>query len=129
MQFICAYRSGSAAWFLGTDYTIGTPNYHTDYNYRGINNDSLNWSGACVCSWTVHLYLKSGTVIVENCKIPTQSEAGMINQWIRNNGFPYWTSTRRDDSMCYIVDPLGYINNSAASALDNGVVPLAKISI
>jgi hypothetical protein len=129
MQFICAYRSGPAAWFLGTDYTVGTLKYYTDYNYKGINGDSLNWSDACACTWTVYLYLKSGTVTVENCKIPTQSEANMINRWVRNNGFPYWTSTRYDDSNAYGVGGYGHIDYLTTSYLSDGVVPLAKVNL
>ena len=129
MQFICALRSGSTVWFLGTDYTVGTPRYDKTYNYKGINNDSLDWSDACACSWTVYLYLKSGTVTVENCKIPTQSEANMINRWVRNNGFPYWTSTRYDDSHAYVVGETGYIGYHTSSDLNIGVVPLAKVNL
>ena len=130
MQFICAYRSGSTVWFLGTDYTVGTPSYDKTYNYKGIKGDSLNWSDACACSWTIYLYLKSGTVTVENCKIPTRSEANMINRWVRNNGFPYWTSTKYDNSYAYYVDELGdIINSGTTSDLHRGVVPLAKVNL
>ena len=129
MQFICARRSGSDVWFLGTDYTVGTPTYHTLWNNKGINNDSLNWSDACTCSWTVYLYLKSGSVTVENCKIPTYNEVIMIDKWVRNNGFPYWTSTRYDDSQAYFVHETGPIHQNSTSVLSNGVVPFAKISL
>jgi len=130
MQFICALRSGSTVWFLGTDYTVGTPRYDKTYNYKGINNDSLAWSDACACSWTIYLYLKSGTVTVENCKIPTQSEANMINRWVGNNGFPYWTSTRYGDSHAYYVDEDGnIIQSGTTSDLHRGVVPLAKVNL
>jgi hypothetical protein len=129
MQFICAYRSGSVVWFLGTDYTAGTITYSKNYNYKGLNDDSLNWSDACACSWTVYLYLKSGPIMVENCKIPTQSEANMINQWVRSNGFSYWTSTKYNDSKAYVIYASGYINSDVTSALYNGVVPLAKINL
>ena len=128
MQFICAYRSGSTAWFLGTDFTIGSRKYDTQYNYKGLNEDSLNWSDACNCSWTVVLYLKSGDIRVENCKIPTQSEANMINKYIRNNGFPYWTSTKYNDSNAYVVLESGDILYNIKTDLSRGVVPLAKIS-
>jgi hypothetical protein len=127
MQFICAYRSGPAAWFLGTDLTVGTIKHSN--NATVINNDSLNWSDACACTWTVYLYLKSGTVTVENCTIPTQSEANMINKWVRNNGFPYWTSTRYDDSRAYLVTEHGNITYHPTSDLYCGVVPFAKISL
>ena len=129
MQFICALRSGSSVWFLGTDYTVGTPGYNAEWKYKGLNNDSLNWSDACACSWTVYLYLKSGVVTVENCKIPTQSEANMINKRLRNNGFPYWTSTKYNDSNAYSVDVDGGINYYTTSLLFRGVVPLAKINL
>ena len=127
MQFICAYRSGSDTWFLGTSFTVGTPGYNTSLNYKGINNDSLNWSDACNCSWTVYLYLKSGIVTVENCKIPTYSEIGMINRWVRNNGFPYWTSTKYNDSGAYCVAEHGSGAHTATQSLHIGVVPLAKV--
>jgi hypothetical protein len=129
MQFICAYRSGSVVWFLGTHYTVGTPKYYAASGYKGINGDSLNWSDACACSWTVYLCLKSGNVTVENCKIPTQSEANMISKWIRNNGFPYWISTRYDDSHARIVHGNGNIAYDDTSILSDGVVPLAKVSL
>ena len=129
MQFICAYRSGSAAWFLGTEYTVGTLVYSTQYNCKVFNNNSLNWSDACACSWTVALCLKSGNIRVENCKIPTQSEANMINKYIRNNGFPYWTSTKYNDSNAYVVLESGDILYNAKSDLSRGVVPLVKANI
>ena len=129
-QFICAYRSGSVVWFLGTDYTVGTPKYITTTNYKGINNDSLNWSDACACTWTVYLYLKSGTIITaENCKIPTQSEALTIDRNIRNNGFIYWVSTKYNDSQSYTVNELGDIGYLTTTLLYSGVVPLAKVSL
>jgi hypothetical protein len=129
MQFICAYRSGSDIWFLGTDFTIGTRAYDKILNYKSINNDSLVWSEACDCSWTVWLYLKSGVVTVLNCKIPTYNEASMINQYIRANGFPYWTSTKYDDSKAYSVHELGTISAPPTSITYRGVVPLAKVSL
>ena len=130
MQFICARRSGLDVWFLGTDFTVGTRMYNTAYSFKGINNDSLNWSGACACSWTVYLYLKSGVVTVENCKIPTQGEANMINKWIRCNGFPYWTSTAgSNNSAAYQVAEFGEVGGGATSDTHRGVVPLAKISL
>jgi hypothetical protein len=129
MQFICAYRSGSTAWFLGTDYTVGTLKYNPSYNSKMFNSDSLNWSDACSCSWNVYLYLKSETVTIENCKIPTQSEANMINRWIRNNGFPYWTSTRYDDSRAYQVTEIGLVTYNSIAHQHIGVVPLAKINL
>ena len=129
MQFICAYRSGNVVWFLGTDFTVGTFKYVTQWTCRMLNDNSLNWSDACACTWTVYLYLKSGTVTVENCKIPTQSEANMINKWVRNNGFPYWTSTRYDDSGAYLVDGGGDIYARPTSILYHGVVPLAKVRL
>jgi hypothetical protein len=129
MQFICVYRSGSTAWFLGTDYTVGTLTYSKTYNCKGINGDSLIWSDACACSWTVYLYLKSGVVTVDNCKIPTQSEAYMINYCIRCNGIPYWTSTKYNDSSAYYVDANSNIGYRTISNLNCGVVPLAKINL
>jgi hypothetical protein len=129
MQFICAYRSGSAAWFLGTGFTVGTLGYDAQWNCKVLNGDSLNWSDACACSWTVYLYLKSSVVTVENCKIPTQSEANMINNRIRTNGFSYWTSTKYNDSNAYYVVESGNINYTSTLDTSRGVVPLAKINI
>ena len=128
MQFVCAYRSGSVVWFLGTEFTVGTLVYNATYKCKRVNN-SLNWSDACACSWTVYLYLKSGTVTVENCKIPTYNEANMVNRWVMNNGFVYWTSTKQDDSHAYDVNEDGHIGYYTTSNIDSGVVPLAKISL
>jgi hypothetical protein len=129
MQFVCALRSGSAVWFLGTDFTVGTLGYNANWNCKVLNEDSLNWSNACACSWTIQLYLKSGPIIVENCKIPTYNEANMIHQSLRTNGFPYWTSTKYDDSDAYSVHEGGSIRSDSISSLYRGVVHLAKISL
>jgi hypothetical protein len=129
MQFICVLKSGSSVWFLGTDYTVGTPYYNKQYNCKGINNDSLAWSDACACSWIVKLFLKSGVVVAENCKIPTYNEINMINQGMRCNGFSYWTSTRYDDSYVYRIGEEGAPYHGNPSILTNGIVPFVKISL